>query len=180
MTALADLASLRPFLLLHHVLLPLLCQPVDSLGSMQCEIVTRLIKQGALGGGGGGEGGGEQLEKLLRGLCRVSFIVGEEEEEENDSYEGVGRGTGDETMNKRRKRGSEGERTTRTRKRRRGPLTCEWTDLSLPLLTAIVAQQPVLSDETVLILLERMLGALEVRREGSREGGRGVAWWENA
>ena len=162
---------------------------------MQCEAVTRLVKQGALGGGGGreggreGGGGGEELERLLRGMCGVTLVVGEEgegareegkEEDEQQQQQQEGDSSGDETVKKRRRTG--GREGGRTRRRRRKIQTCEWTDLTLPLLTAIVAQRPMLSAETVLMLLERMLGALEVgEEEGGREGGRegereGGAW----
>lgn len=83
--ALARLASLRPSLVLTHVLIPLLCQPAGSLGSVQCEAVARVIKQGCFGMGEEGSGGfggrrGVYLEKLLRGLCGwdLSLNLGDE------------------------------------------------------------------------------------------------------
>ena len=93
-----------------------------------------MIKQGALQGEGE-----EHLGALLRGLCGVQLLLAEEGAGEGGGGGGGGRG--------------------RRRKRRR---VCEWTDLTLPMLTAILAQRPKLSDETVLCLLERMQGALEV------------------
>ena len=160
---------------------------------MQCEAVTRLVKQGALGGGGGREGGREggggveELERLLRGMCGVRLVVEEEEEEEEEMEEEEegeeegeeDRSSGNRVRKRRRRTGGREGKKTRTRRRRKP--TCEWTDLTLPLLTAIVAQRPTLSEETVLMLLERMLGALEVRRregrEEGREGGREGGTW---
>lgn len=41
--------------------------------------------------------------------------------------------------------------------------TCEWTDLTLPVLIAILLLAPPLQDATVLALLERIEGAVAVR-----------------
>jgi len=107
-------------LLLEEVLLPLLCQDGAGVGSAQCEVVTRLVKQGALPP--------ERLDALLLGLCQ-------------DRQAG-------------------------------GPAlppgcSCEWTDLTLPVLTAILLVTapylPPLGDATVLALLERLEGAVAVR-----------------
>ncbi len=119
--------------MLTHVLLPLLCQPADAVGSVQYEVVTRLVKQGALGGGGKGED--EHLGALLRGLCGVQLLRMLPEDDKGG-----------------------------------GRHMCEWTDLTLPVLTAILAQRPTLSDETVLCLLERMQGALEVSKRARELG----------
>ena len=122
------------------VLVPLLCQRGEKVGSVQCEAVTRIIKQGALGGEKGGERENhgqrhththtqQHLGLLLQGLCGVRLLE-----------EGEGGGG--------------------------GVRVCEWTDLTLPVLTAILTQRPPLSDEIVLCLLERMLSAVEVCRNG--------------
>ncbi|EKU20912.1 hypothetical protein NGA_0097300, partial [Nannochloropsis gaditana CCMP526] len=171
--ALARLASLRPSLVLTHVLVPLLCQPAGSLGSVQCEAVARVIKQGCFGMGEEGSGGfggrrGVYLEKLLRGLCGWDLSLNLGDERGNGAQERKS----PEVVEGEESRGLEGnEKEGRSEKRRGGgglehgramlyPV-CEWTDVTLPVLTAVLGQRPTLSDETVLVVLERLRAALE-------------------
>ncbi len=119
-SALTGIARRRPVLLLEEVLLPLLCQDGAGVGSAQCEVVTRLVKQGALPP--------ERLDALLLGLCQDRQAAGP----------ALPPGC-----------------------------SCEWTDLTLPVLTAILLVTapylPPLGDATVLALLERLEGAVAVR-----------------
>lgn len=121
--------------------------------------------------GSGGFGGrrGVYLEKLLRGLCGwdLSLNLGDE------CGNGAQERRSPEVVEEKESRGLEGnEKEGRSEERRGGGglehrramlyPECEWTDVTLPVLTAVLGQRPTLSDETVLVVLERLRAALEV------------------
>ncbi|CAN0328581.1 unnamed protein product, partial [Ectocarpus sp. 8 AP-2014] len=143
-TAVSGIGKARPGVVIDGLVLPLLCRgdPASAVGSAQCELCTRLIKQILPK---------DTLEAVLVGLC------GPTEDESAQTAGGwIGGPSG----------GNGGNGTNAAAGRRHDAAgssssRCAWTELTVPVMTTALNLKPALSDKAIAALVRGVEAAAE-------------------
>ncbi|CAM9300299.1 unnamed protein product, partial [Hapterophycus canaliculatus] len=142
-TAVSGIGKARPGVVIDGLVLPLLCEGDPStVGSAQCELCTRLIKQVLPK---------HALEAVLVGLC--DSALDESNRASAGAWGEVPRGGG--RGGDRDKPGKEKEAASSS------PSCCVWTELTTPVITAALNLKPALSDKAIAALVRGVEAAAE-------------------
>ncbi|CAN0517734.1 unnamed protein product, partial [Ectocarpus sp. 8 AP-2014] len=144
-TAVSGIGKARPGVVIDGLVLPLLCRgdPASAVGSAQCELCTRLIKQILPK---------DTLEAVLVGLCGPA---------EDESAQAAGGWIGGPSG------GSGGNGTNAAAGRRHDAAgsssssRCLWTELTVPVMTTALNLKPALSDRAIAALVRGVEAAAE-------------------
>ncbi|CAM9735632.1 unnamed protein product [Ectocarpus sp. 4 AP-2014] len=142
-TAVSGIGKARPGVVIDGLVLPLLCggDPASAVGSAQCELCTRLIKQILPK---------DTLEAVLVGLCGPA---------EDESAQAAGGWNGGPSG------GSGGNGTNAAAGRRHdvagSSSHCVWTELTVPVMTTALNLKPALSDRAIAALVRAVEAAAE-------------------
>ncbi|CAM9198214.1 unnamed protein product, partial [Scytosiphon promiscuus] len=131
-TAVSGIGKQRPGVVIDGLILPLLCEgDLSMVGSAQCELCTRLIKQVLPK---------HALEAVLVGLCDP--LLDESTRASAGAWGGVPQGGGAEAASS-------------------SPSSCVWTELTTPVITAALNLKPTLSDKAIAALVRGVEAAAE-------------------
>ncbi|CAN0206897.1 unnamed protein product, partial [Ectocarpus fasciculatus] len=143
-TAVSGIGKARPGVVIDGLVLPLLCEgdPASPVGSAQCELCTRLIKQILPK---------DTLEAVLVGLC------GPAEDESAQTAGGwIGGPNGGSGGN-----GSSTAAAGRRHDAAGSSSRCVWTELTVPVMTTALNLKPALSDRAIAALVRGVEAAAE-------------------